>query len=254
MEVHAHTHTLPDPDSHRGRKKWTHYFWEFLMLFLAVFCGFLAEYQLEHKIEKDREGQYMQSLLEDLSSDTIMIYERYVLAQNQKDLHDSILQLLYYNQPLTDSGIARLYAFHFSTRVIGADFEDRTKAQLKNSGGMRLIRKKNVNDSILRYWKSTENIDFIEDRIAEVGQKVSDISAKLFYSKYVIRGDGALDVPKGIRPGAELINKDPKLLEEYANRQYSRRTRIMVLLERMSTMKGRVARLMELIKKEYHLK
>ena len=49
MEVHAHTHT--------PRKKWTHYFWEFLMLFLAVFAGFLAEYQLEHKIEKDRARQ-----------------------------------------------------------------------------------------------------------------------------------------------------------------------------------------------------
>jgi hypothetical protein len=30
MEVHAHAHT--------ARKKWTHYLWEFLMLFLAVFC------------------------------------------------------------------------------------------------------------------------------------------------------------------------------------------------------------------------
>ena len=29
MEVHAHSHT--------PRKKWTHYFCEFLMLFLAVF-------------------------------------------------------------------------------------------------------------------------------------------------------------------------------------------------------------------------
>jgi hypothetical protein len=26
------------------------------MLFLAVFCGFLAEYQLEHKIEKKEEN------------------------------------------------------------------------------------------------------------------------------------------------------------------------------------------------------
>jgi len=42
MEVHQHAHT--------PRKKWTHYFWEFLMLFLAVFCGFLAEYKLEHTI------------------------------------------------------------------------------------------------------------------------------------------------------------------------------------------------------------
>jgi len=51
MEVHAHTQT--------ARKKWTHYFWEFLMLFLAVFCGFLAEYKLEHIIEHQREEQYI---------------------------------------------------------------------------------------------------------------------------------------------------------------------------------------------------
>ncbi len=43
MEVHAHSHT--------PRKKRTHYFWEFLVLFLAVFCGFLTENQREHYIE-----------------------------------------------------------------------------------------------------------------------------------------------------------------------------------------------------------
>ena len=65
MEVHHHAHT--------ARKKWTHYFWEFLMLFLAVFCGFLAEYQLEHKIEKDREKQYSKTLYEDLKADTVIL-------------------------------------------------------------------------------------------------------------------------------------------------------------------------------------
>ncbi len=44
MEVHAHS--SPAPGGAPG-EKWTHYFWEFLMLFLAVFCGFLAAYQLE---------------------------------------------------------------------------------------------------------------------------------------------------------------------------------------------------------------
>ena len=58
MEVHAHTHT--------ARKKWTHYFWEFIMLFLAVFCGFLAEYLLEHKIEKEKGKQFAISFREDL--------------------------------------------------------------------------------------------------------------------------------------------------------------------------------------------
>jgi hypothetical protein len=37
MEVHQHSHT--------PRKKWHHYFWEFLMLFLAVTLGFLVENQ-----------------------------------------------------------------------------------------------------------------------------------------------------------------------------------------------------------------
>ncbi|MEO5947207.1 MAG: hypothetical protein ABIP79_10365, partial [Chitinophagaceae bacterium] len=63
MEVHHHAHT--------ARKRWTHYFWEFLMLFLAVFCGFLAEYQLEHKIEQDREKAYMKGIVENLKYDII---------------------------------------------------------------------------------------------------------------------------------------------------------------------------------------
>ena len=40
------------------------------MLFLAVFCGFLAEYQLEHKIEKDREKVLAKAFYEDLKKDT----------------------------------------------------------------------------------------------------------------------------------------------------------------------------------------
>jgi hypothetical protein len=65
MEVHHHAHT--------SRKKWTHYFWEFLMLFLAVFCGFLAEYQLEHKIEKERVKKYMHDMVENLKYDTTRV-------------------------------------------------------------------------------------------------------------------------------------------------------------------------------------
>ena len=62
MEVHAHTHT--------ARKKWTHYFWEFLMLFLAVFCGFLAENKREHMIEHQREKKLMAEIVEDLKKDS----------------------------------------------------------------------------------------------------------------------------------------------------------------------------------------
>ncbi|MFN2440980.1 MAG: hypothetical protein ABR503_17380, partial [Chitinophagaceae bacterium] len=73
MEVHHHGHV-------HEKKKWLEYLFQFFMLFLAVFCGFLAEYQLEHKIEKDREKQFIQSLVNDIKADTarlkVIINER----------------------------------------------------------------------------------------------------------------------------------------------------------------------------------
>ena len=85
MEVHAHSHT--------PRKKWTHYFWEFVMLFLAVFAGFLAENQREHYVEHQREKQYMRSMLQDLQIDLKNI----ALSQKEKErmvqFADSLTQL-----------------------------------------------------------------------------------------------------------------------------------------------------------------
>ena len=105
MEVHAHTHT--------ERKKWTHYFWEFLMLFLAVFCGFLAEYQLEHKIESDREKVYIKNLYDDLKSDTV-IYTAYEKSGIEFAEHiDSLMRLL--KSPDRNAHLGKIY---FYTRVL----------------------------------------------------------------------------------------------------------------------------------------
>src|ERR1043166_8409697 len=86
MEVHNHSHT--------SRKKFTHYLWEFLMLFLAVFCGFLAEYQLEHIIEKDREKQFMYSMVEDLKSDTAQLNRVIAFRKNWQGKMDTLVMLL----------------------------------------------------------------------------------------------------------------------------------------------------------------
>jgi hypothetical protein len=82
MEVHSHTHTT--------EKKWTHYIWEFLMLFLAVFCGFLAENIREHKIEKSREKQFMRSLIEDLKADTTSIVNLTKFRNARYKIYDSL--------------------------------------------------------------------------------------------------------------------------------------------------------------------
>ena len=64
METHAHhLHKAPG----NGFK---HYFFEFLMLFLAVFCGFLTENLREHRIEKDRALELAKSFYQELKSDS----------------------------------------------------------------------------------------------------------------------------------------------------------------------------------------
>jgi len=91
MEVHAHSHT--------SRKKWTHYFWEFLMLFLAVFCGFLAEYQLEHIIEHQREKKYINSFIEDLKIDTTAITVNIQSKKEKIMSYDSLIRFFSSKDP-----------------------------------------------------------------------------------------------------------------------------------------------------------
>ena len=133
MEVHHHAHT--------PRKKWTHYFWEFLMLFLAVFCGFLAEYQLEHKIEKNREKQFMRSMIEDLKADTVSISLLNQLRKNRLQMADSISNII-----IENNHAKRGSSLYYWGRVISRrDYffsADGTMQQLKNSGGLRLIGNK----------------------------------------------------------------------------------------------------------------
>ena len=142
MEVHTHTHT--------PRKKWTHYFWEFIMLFLAVFCGFLAENQREHYIEQQREKQFMNSMLEDLKSDTSLLADCVRYWDDINNSIDSVSDAIQF--PLGKTDFAKAYR-HLSNALnyYGFRYNDRTIAQLKNSGGFRLIRQKEVAGKIILY-------------------------------------------------------------------------------------------------------
>lgn len=151
MEVHAHPHS--------PRKKWTHYFWEFFMLFLAVTLGFFVENQREHYVEHQREKKYIQSLFYDIKADTARV-NQIIAARNSREISlDSISLLLNSNTVTEHSG--DLY-FHAVTaaRTIAFRFipNDGTLQQLKNSGAFRLIRDRTVADSIAKYDVSVRSV------------------------------------------------------------------------------------------------
>jgi hypothetical protein len=142
MEVHTHTHT--------ARKKWTHYFWEFLMLFLAVFCGFLAENQREHMIEHNREKQYMITMLEDLKADIPLLDSTIKNFEIVNTSIDTVTQAISF--PFNNISFPTIYRhLNASFNYWSFRYNDRTITQLKNSGGFRLIRNKKVANKIIAY-------------------------------------------------------------------------------------------------------
>ena len=127
MEVHAHTRT--------PRKKWTHYLWEFLMLFLAVFAGFLAENQREHMVEHQRAKVYAANLYEELKKDTASLnstikeniltcgkLDSFCLFSSEKEKRNISNGMLYYYS-------------RFTTGVNFFSSNNTTIEQLKGSGG-----------------------------------------------------------------------------------------------------------------------
>jgi hypothetical protein len=205
MEVHAHTHS--------PRKKWTHYFWEFLMLFLAVFCGFLAENQREHMIEKKREKDYIRLLIEDMQTDTAIIHERIPeMKEAVKGLDALIEQSYAYLQGKADTR-KMYYTYHrFCRNRFTVVLSQRAINQLKNSGNMRLIHNKDALKIIL----DTEvGFQELEEQTAIVIQRMENASqfgTRIFdfreYQKANTNADGSTNSKED---GFLTLNYQPAL-------------------------------------------
>ena len=184
------------------------------MLFLAVFCGFLAEYQLEHKIEKDRERVYIKSMIEDLKEDTTRI-KPYIRATNrfQKN-RDSLINLLGANYTNPDS-IKKAYRLAYSYAFARAKFyfSDRTMTQLKNAGGLRLIKNKVASDSIIGYDKGIQHVEFLSDAYDIAVHEGVKNSFEVFNYTYT-RDTGQFNLPT-FKP--ELLTSDKTIVVRYLN-------------------------------------
>lgn len=141
MEVHHH--------SHSARKKWTHYFWEFIMLFLAVFCGFLAENIREHKVEHIRAKEFARSLVQDLNNDTSAIAFYRKTASRYVSFCDTLLKL---NRERLEGPAATKFSFYarFMYWTAGVAWNRTTFEQIKNSGSLRYF-KHDLLEKLMKY-------------------------------------------------------------------------------------------------------
>lgn len=121
------------------KKKWGEYLLEFLMLFLAVFLGFVTENWREHVVEKNRAHQFLESMLVDVRTniknlDSLTVQDHFIISN-----HDSLLNWL-----LEDSATIDRAAF---SKKMGAVWvrnflvRKETYDQMKSSGSLRYVGK-----------------------------------------------------------------------------------------------------------------
>ena len=250
MEVHHPSHHLPG-EIHTSRKKWAHYFWEFLMLFLAVFCGFLAEYQLEHIIENQRERKYIISFIEDLKADTAFITQNVNSKIEKRKEHDSLIW--YLNSANPNQYGQRIYLLGRQlTRTSNFIPADATIKQLKNSGGLRLIKNQQASDSIMAYDQAIERILLTQGRQENEITEIRPMMGKLLDANILetmVYGD-VIRPPSG-NPPLRTIDKNFILDFIYAVHQLKGSDALNAV--RLQRLKERAVGIIAFLKKEYHL-
>ena len=251
MEVHHHAHT--------ARKKWTHYFWEFLMLFLAVSLGFYAENTREVILHKKEVKTQLNSMLSDLQSD-ITLFDS-VTDRNSygAQMADSLIEMLH-------SDITNTPDIYFAARTVTANLgyyytNSKSFDQLKSAGLLRYIKNKQLLDSIGGYYVSFQwlanQIDLLRLKLDEIHKG----NVRLFDS-YVFQQMMSIKIMSTSLGGQRTtINKPavkPNLLSVDAtdintvslNYHYYSAT-IKFYIRMGNALQNRAKKLIEIIKKEY---
>lgn len=253
MEVHHHSHT--------ARKKWTHYFWEFLMLFLAVSLGFYAENTREKILHKKEVKTQLNSMLSDLQSDISLFDSVTNRNSHGAQMADSLVELLH-------SDITNTTEIYFAARTVTANvgyYYSNSKSfdQLKAAGLLRYIKNKDLLDSIGTYYASFQwlanQIDLLLRKLDEIHKGNTRLFDSYVFQQMVatIKIIGASSVggqrtaisKPMVKPS--LLSTDIKDINTVSLNYHYYSTTIKFYIRNAMALQNRAKGLVEKIKKEY---
>ena len=198
------------------------------MLFLAVFCGFLAENQREHFVEHQRAKIYAKSFLSDLKADTSEILTGIKAERFRQNAMDSIIMISYGLQDRMVVPGSFYYYSRFVSSLYTIDWNNSTINQLVQSGNLRLFRNKNLIDKINAYYASQGVISRSSQISHERRMHLINVRSKIMQSRYYSLFAGANFMVEqnkartygrtdSLRREYPLSNTAALVLEEYIN-------------------------------------
>jgi hypothetical protein len=154
-------------DQFSPKKKWYVYFIDFIMLFVAVTLGFLAENVRDQQTDKNREISYLKNVHEDLLVD-INRFEFVMSANNWRLL---MLDSLHMEINKASPDLPSLY-YYIRNLALRTTFESSHLGldQIKASGGFRLIQNAKIIAGIQDYERmlnSTMKLEEVRERTLE---------------------------------------------------------------------------------------
>jgi hypothetical protein len=166
MEVHHHPQV--------EKKKFKEYFLEFLMIFLAVTMGFFAENIREFISDREKEHVDINSLVKNLSSDSVMVESSVEAIDHVKIKMDTLMQLIRSGKYSTEQEV--LYRLAYQTRGFREfAYSNVTFLQMQSSGSFGLIRNEAIRNDLVNY-NNFINTDIkeLETRMFETEKNQAD--------------------------------------------------------------------------------
>jgi hypothetical protein len=222
------------------------------MLFLAVFCGFLAENYRESLSVQKIEKEYMLSLIEDLKTDTANLKTYIAFKKEKGKLMDS-LAILMLSEERNQFGNQMYYLARqvFNEEPFG--YSDGTIQQLKNAGNLRLIQKRNIVDELLKYEKKVRVLEEWDENDNKTKSTFREMGGKVFNSNEL---NATMDANmKFVLPttNPQLITDDFSTLNELAFQIHFLSKMSLGNSNRAESIRSDASNLLELIHTEYKL-
>lgn len=225
------------------------------MLFLAVLSGYMAEYKLEQNIERHREKEYMVSLIRDLQNDIEGVKIAAADKHQRIALSDSLLLLFeqkdFKNNTAALYNIGGLLGFRLFFNP-----NDGTMQQLKNAGGLRLIQKSNVVDSIQQYSNLVRDLLRLQELEESHLVEYRSVMSKIFYASEfnkMFTSKKAIKLKK-IEINPPLLSDDRQNINDLSMKIVITKANRLSQLEDIDRIQSSALALIELIKKEYRIK
>ena len=218
------------------------------MLFLAVFCGFLAENFREHKIEHKRARQFAASLVNDLKEDTQALKTVIDFGNGKVRAVDSLIMQI--EAPKKDWNDTLIYIYEGRAgRVRPFAYNSGTYEQMKSSGSLRYF-KAGLSDLLNQYAVQAHKAKSREDIHLDYA---ANLLNRFIFT--VVDSRPLIQIQNGIAPTHPLVFRKTDeetigLWINYATAVQSTQERTVIEYNTMLTMARRI---IAELKEEYHL-